>query len=316
MAHARSVLGGPAGLLVVGLAALNLLGSYQGYVIAVWAVYGLAAVGLSFVAGWVGEISVGHAAILAVAAYAVTTLHVTDAILALLVGAAFGTLAGALLGLPSLRLRGFGLAIITLVLGEIVRIGISATPRLGESFGVTVPVPALFGVPMRLPAIATASVVLLAASMVLATLLRGSTFGRACRAVRNNEALARAFGCRAGRLRVAAFALGGLYCGIAGVLLSWLTGYIAPDTFNLTLSIYMLAMVVVGGRDELYGPLVGAALFVAVAEVLRVAQELQAVAFGLALLAVALFLPGGVVAVLAERVRRRARARTRLLAGA
>lgn len=302
---------GPVLIAVAGVLAAAQLDPYLGFVVGLAAVYALAALGLSIPAGWTGEISVGHAGIMAVASYATVSLHVREVVPSLLLGAAVGLLAGCVLGLPALRLRGFGLAIVTLVFGEFVRIGIGALPGLGGTIGRLVPTPVLFDSRLDQASQVGVACISLAVGLVVAGLVRRSTLGRAWRAVRDNEPLARAFGCNPPSLRLGAFAASGLFCGSAGVMLGWLTRYQQPDAFDLWLSIYLLAIVVIGGRDELYGPVVGAAVMVIGAEGIRAAREFQAIAFGLALLLVVWFMPSGVFAACAEWLRRRARVRAR-----
>jgi branched-chain amino acid transport system permease protein len=305
-------LGIPIVIVVLGALGGVSLDPYYSYVLGVWCTYSVACIGLMLAVGWVGEISVGHAGVMAVAAYSAAFLTKGDVVTGLALGAVVGLGAGFVLGLPSLRLRGFGLAIVTLVFGEIVRVGISNTQALGGTQGRPTPALTLFGEPAGLSTAVVVAAAVLGIGLIIVGLLRDSTFGRAWRAVRDNEPLARAFGNNPPFLRLTAFVISGAYCGVAGVLLSWLIKYISPSGFDLWLSIYLLAIVVIGGRDETYGPLLGAAILVFGPELLRVTREVQGVAFGLGVLLVVWFMPQGLAAVIAEPVRKRLRARARL----
>jgi ABC-type branched-subunit amino acid transport system permease subunit len=316
MARRVGWLGGP---LVLGFASVGgaiTLDSYEKYILGLWCVYSLAALGLLFPAGWVGEVSVGQAGVLAIAAYGASLLRTNLIAVELITGCVLGAIAGCVLGLPSLRLRGFGLAIATLVFGEFVRLAIIATPALDGASGRFIGVPQVADPSVRQAVVTGLAGVLLSLGVLLAALIRRSTLGRQWRAVRDNERLARAFGCNPGTLRLAAFVLGGAYCGVAGVLFGWLTQYVSPESFNLWLSVYLLAMVVIGGRDELWGPLFGAGLVVMGGEALRISGDLQSILFGVVMLLVAWFLPRGVVRAAAESMRGRRRARARMAAAA
>jgi branched-chain amino acid transport system permease protein len=249
--------------------------------------------------------------VMAVAAYAAAVVTRGDVLSGLMLGALAGFVSGLVLGLPSLRLRGFGLAIVTLVFGEVVRVGISNTDSLGGTQGQFLANLMLLGRPLDLPGLVVVAALALGLGLLLIELLRKSTLGRAWRAVRDNEPLARAFGNNPPLLRITAFAISGAFCGVAGVLLGWHIRYISPDSFDLWLSIYLLAIVVIGGRDETYGPLLGASILVFGAEFLRVTREVQGIAFGLAILLVVWFMPQGLAAVIADPFRKRLRARAR-----
>ena len=305
-------LGIPVGIMTLAAIGGATLDPYYSYVIGIWCAYSLASIGLMLAVGWVGEISVGHAGVMAAAAYAAAFITKGDVLTGLALGLLIGLVAGLVLGLPSLRLRGFGLAIVTLVFGEIIRVGISNTESLGGSQGKYLSALTLLGEPIGLSRLVVIAAVSLGLGLVIVGLLRHSTFGRAWRAVRDNEPLARAFGNNPPFLRLAAFVVSGAYCGVAGVLLSWHIKYVSPNGFDLWLSIYLLAIVVIGGRDETYGPLLGAAILVFGPEYLRVTREVQGIAFGLAVLLVVWFMPQGLAAVIAEPIRKRLRGRARL----
>lgn len=299
-----------------GLAAVAAIGgmtsdTYVAYVIGIWCVYSLAGIGLMLPVGWLGEISVGHAGVMAVAAYASALGAGGDMVRGALLGIAGGLAAGLVLGLPSLRLRGFGLAIATLVFGEIVRVGISNSEALGGTQGRYLPALTLLDQPVSLSGLVVAAAITLGVGLALAALLRDSSLGRAWRALRDNEDLARAFGAHPPLLRLTSFLLSGIYAGLAGVFLSWHLRFVQPNGYDLWLSVYLLAIVLIGGRDETYGPLLGAAVLVFGAEYLRVTREVQAIVFGLAVLLVVWRLPQGLATVLADPFRRRLRARAR-----
>ena len=303
---------GPLAIAILGVCGGYFLGGYDAYVLGIWFIYALAGLGLTFAVGWVGEISVGHAGIMAVGAYAAAELANGNVVGGLLIGIASGLVTGFIVGLPTIRVRGFGLAIVTLAFVELVGAVISNVPQLGGASGIFLTIPALFGTPADLPMLVVISGVILAAGIVIAGVLRDSTLGKSWRAVRDNEPLARALGINPALMRVTAFAISGAYCGVAGALLSWMLQYLSPDSFDLLLSINLLAIVVIGGKDELYGSLLGAGLLTVGGEVLRVTAAVQGVAFGLALLIVVWLLPQGLVPALVGPIRRRLRASERM----
>lgn len=301
-------------LLVALVAAPFGFSPYRNTQLTLVIVYAVAVLGLNLLMGYGGEISLGHGAFFALGAYVTAVLEQRagiPALLALVPAAAAGYLAGLLLGLPALRLRGLYLALLTLGLT------VSAAPiikRLGSltggSGGLTIPQP---GVPSWLGGLAEDQFVYLLvlaiavlAFAALAAVARGEA-GRAILALRDNELAARTAGVPASRVRVLLFAWSAMYASLAGGLYVFAIGFIAPESFTLMLSLSFLAAVVVGGAGSVAGAALGALFIVFVPDWAgSVQQELPGVVYGAALIVCVYALPRGAVGAL-QSVTRRAR---------
>jgi branched-chain amino acid transport system permease protein len=232
------------------------------------------AVGLSVVVGLAGLLDLGYAAFFAIGAYTAAILTSSGSRLALLlpslarepwlaillagiVAAAFGLV----FGLPSVRTRGEYLAIVTLAFGEIVPLVIWHVPDwTGGPRGMSGIPPAGFGPILPGGAISSYAVALLiAAGACLAVLrLSNSRIGRAWAAVREDDMAAAAMGINPPVLKLLAFALGAGCAGLAGAGFAQLFGYVEPTQFDFTLSLMVLAAVILGGRWGIVGAVVSA----------------------------------------------------------
>lgn len=270
-------------------------------------VYAVALLGLNLLVGYSGQISLGHGAFFAVGAYASAILmdrYEVPYLATLPVAAVLTFALGLALGVPALRLRGLHLALVTL------SIAIFLVPLLkrfstltGGSMGLTVPKPAApAGVPLAddqwlyfLALVGTG-----AAFLATRNLLR-SRAGRALQAIRENEAAAEVLGVRLSFYKTSAFAWSAMFAGAAGSVYTWAIGYVSPDSFTITLSITMLAGLVVGGLGSLSGPLYGAVFVMFVPSLAQdVNKAAPGVIFGLLIILVMYVAPTG----LAGLVRR------------
>jgi branched-chain amino acid transport system permease protein len=267
------------------------------------------AVGLNLINGTTGQFSIGHAGFMAVGAYATafTLIHLEDAFFpgqagalsfgsvalvfnaSLLVGAACAALFGLVVGVPSLRLRGDYLAIVTLGFGEILRLLFTNALFLGGATGYS------GGRPLGLPGYTNFFWV--ASWAILLVLLIGnftySSYGRALRAIREDEIAAEAMGIPTTRFKVLAFVLSAASAGIAGGLFAHLQSTIRPDDFKFDRSIDMVVMIIVGGLGSVTGAIVGA-VFVGVSlEAMRDFQQYRLVVYALLLVLIMLFRPQG-----------------------
>jgi branched-chain amino acid transport system permease protein len=265
-------------------------------------VFAVALLGLNLVVGYAGQISLAHGALFALGAYATGVLVAragVPTLLALVLAGALSLLAGLLLGLPALRLRGHYLALVTL--GATI-----AAPQVikrldgvtGGSSGLSVPQPAppagLGLAPDQFLYLLSLAVALVMLALA-AGIVRGRT-GRALVAVRANEIAARASGVDLAATKLAAFGASALYAGVAGGLYALTVGFVAPESFTLVLSFSFLAAIVIGGLGTLAGALVGA-LFLQFVPVVTadVSQALAGVIYGAVVMACMYALPGGVV---------------------
>ncbi|AOY99268.1 branched-chain amino acid ABC transporter permease [Cupriavidus sp. USMAHM13] len=271
-------------------------------------VYAIAGLGLMLLAGYAGLISIGHAAFLGIGAYAQAWLvaHGWPFPLALAAAALLSGLAGVVVGLPALRVRGIYLAIATLAFGFIVEEVLARWESVtGGNAGMPVQPPTLAGVSVAGPAgfyyLALAVCVLV--TLGLLNLLRSPT-GRAFIAVRDSEISAQSMGIQLARYKTLAFALSAAIVGIAGGLYAHLLNFISPEQFGIGQSIDLLLLVVVGGLGSVHGAFFGALFLIMMPQGIALAKDwlppaigqasgLQAVVYGVVLMGFVLFEPMG-----------------------
>lgn len=279
-----------------------LLPDYPLYVATLTLVYALAALGLNLTLGYAGQVSLAQGAFMGIGAYTLTLLLEAGLPFPLALGGG-GFLAfacGALLGYPALKVKHHYLAMVTLGFNIIAFLVMRNEEWLtGGSFGL---------IDIRRPEVGPVSfvgdrayyllvlLVIAVATAVAAWMLR-SPWGRGLRAIRENELRAEVLGVSLRRYKVAAFAVGALYGGLAGALFAPLLRYIDPHAFGLERSIQLLLMVVAGGLGRFAGPFVGAVVITVLPEVLRMTQGLYLLVFSLLVLILVLFRPQGLVAL-------------------
>ena len=263
--------------------------------------YALLALSLTLVAGTVGLVSLGHAGLLAIGAYASALLALDRGVpvpaavlLAGLITAALGTLLTA----PTFRLRGHYLSVATLGLGEIVALVILNWESLTRGpigvFGIP---PLAFG-PIALDGVRETYWVSLAAVTGAAMLqhrLLASHLGRTWRAIRDDDVAARASGIALVRYKAMAFAVSGFVAGIAGALTAHMYSYINHETFTSQISVLALTMVILGGLGNVAGAVLGATALISIPELLRASAEYRALIYGLTLLLLIRLRPQGML---------------------
>lgn len=262
-------------------------------------IYGLLALSLTLVAGTVGQISLGHAALLLIGAYASALLSVNlgwspgwTIPLAGLITALIGTV----LVYPSFRLRGHYVSIATLGIGEIVGLVVLNWDSLTRGpVGVTGIAPlSLFGFELTSArAVYWFSLAVLGLLALLQVRLLHSHLGRTWRAIREDDVAARAYGVRPNRYKAIAFACGGFAAGIGGGISAHLYSYINYQTFDSTVSILALTMVILGGLGSVGGSIVGAVGLISLPELFRFAAEYRMLIYGVVLLLLVRFRPQG-----------------------
>ena len=284
-----------------------LVNRYIQYVLNLILVYVLVGVGFNIVIGNLGQLAFANVALFGLGAYAsgILVVHAgwpwwTTVIPAGLIGA----LAGILASLPALRrIRLFYLAIMTMAFGELLRwIYIRAEPLTNGSMGLAVPPPMLLGIRLQSDRSKFYVFLVLVVVMVLLTssLLR-SRFGRAFMAIRDNELAAAAMGIATDRYFVLAFAWSGFVVGVAGSMYTALVGHVTPEAFNLLELILHFAIVMVGGLASLAGSVIGAIVLTTTPELFRSFPGVQELMLSLLIIGVLLFLPRGLVSLLARR---------------
>jgi len=259
------------------------------------------AVSLNVVNGFTGQFSIGHAGFAAVGAY--TAAKITTAmqgaqiiglsagvsdqvvfLVALLAGMVTAAVAGLLVGMPSLRLRGDYLAIVTLGFNEIIRVIIENTPFLGQATGIS-------GLP-RLTSVVWVGAGAIA-TISMARRLVGSTHGRALLAIREDEVAAEAMGVDTTGYKVRAFVIASAFAGLAGGLLVHLIQLCTPRSFTFVKSIEVVVMVVLGGLGSITGSVLAAFILTVALEALREFQQYRMVVYALLLIALMLLRPQG-----------------------
>jgi branched-chain amino acid transport system permease protein len=271
----------------------------------------IVAVGLNFISGTTGQFSLGHAGFMAAGAYAtaVSVIALEDSLFpgrtgqlgtaevalvfvpSLLIGAIAAAALGLCVGVPSLRLKGDYLAIVTLGFGEIIRLVFNNASALGGATGYS------GGRPLGLP-VYTSFFWVMGTAVVVITLIGNlsySSYGRALRAIRHDEIAAEAAGLPTTRLKVMAFVLSAALAGVGGGLFAQLQSTIRPDDFKFDRSIDLLVMVIVGGLGSVTGAVVGAVFVGVTLELTRDLAQYRLIVYALLLILLMLYRPSGML---------------------
>ena len=296
--------------LLAGCLALWIAGhsstDFVRYVAGLIAVNAMIAVSLDILLGSMGLISIGHAGFVAIGAYtaAVLTAMGWPFWLTIPVSGVLATACGLLLGLPSLRLAGFYLAIATLAFGGVVEQVIRSLDSItGGAYGMQVAVPAVFGTKLGGPGYFNVLVAFLVAFVIAGHYLARSVAGRAMLAVKDSEHAAQAIGFNVVAVKLLAFALSGFGAGVAGALYGPLVGFIGPEHFTFMTSVAYVAMAVTGGAGPA-GAFIGAALITGVPELLAGFRDYAELFWGVTLLLVLLLSPRGISHLLGKHAAR------------
>lgn len=276
------------------------------YVAALVAVNAMIAVSLDVLLGSVGLISIGHAGFVAIGAYtaAILTAHGWSFWATVPIAGTLATACGLLLGLPSLRLTGFYLAIATLAFGGIVEQLVRSMDSVtGGAFGMQMSMPTLFGLKLTGSGYFNVLILALAIFLLAAHFLARSVSGRAMLAVKDSEPAAQAIGFDVVAVKLLAFALSGFGAGVAGALYAPLVGFIGPEHFTFMTSVAYVAMAVVGGVGAV-GAFVGAAVVTALPELFAGLHDYAELFWGGTLLLILLLSPRGIAHLFSKRVTR------------
>jgi branched-chain amino acid transport system permease protein len=281
---------------------------YFVFLASVVAVNVIVAIGLNLLSGYTNQLSFGHAGFLAIGAYAaaVVTAHApgVPAPVTLVVAGVVTGLVGVALGVPCLRLEGLYLTMATLAFGFVVTEAILNLDTLTRGADGLRVAPATFG-PWLLATDAARYYLTATVAVVMALLavniVRTRT-GRAFLAIRESEIAAQASGIDVAAYKTVAFAISAFYTGIAGALFAWVVGYLSPDAFDLFLSVDFVTMIIVGGLGSVPGSIAGAAVVTVLHDSLAGLQNYRPLIFGAVMIAVMLFLPGGIASAWAGRL--------------
>jgi len=303
-------------LAVLGAAALAapwILGSYPLYVVCLWMVMSLSAVGLNIPMGLASVHSFGQGAFMLVGAYCVgvASIHLDSALAGLAIAVLLSAAVGTLIALPSLRLTGFALALVTFSFASLTFGIIKSFDFTGGPQGLVVPDVNLSS-SVHSFALYYFILVFLVVGVAVFRSIATSKTGRALRTLGENELVARCLGIDVRRYKIGAFVLSSVYGALAGGMLALLTTYIAPETFGPELSIDMFAAVAIGGKGTMIGPLVGALFIVLIPELTQSIQNLAQVVYALLLCTAVTLYPLGLVGIVQSMIekRRRRAART------
>ena len=267
-------------------------------------IYLLLATGLNMVVGYAGLLDLGFVAFYAIGAYSYALLasgqfgiHLPFGLI-LFIGGGLAGVAGVLLGIPVLRLRGDYLAIVTLGFGEIIRLLTNnLVPVTNGPQGISrIDQPFLFGFALRTPRDFFLLLLPLAIlALTLAWRLECSILGLGWAAIREDQDAARGIGINTTLVKLLAFGLSATLGGFAGVIFAGFQRFVDPVSFSFWESLTIVLIIVVGGVGNLVGVVVGAIVLIVVPELLREYSEYRMLLYGCALVVMILARPGGIV---------------------
>jgi branched-chain amino acid transport system permease protein len=297
-------------ILLVALIAISLVSWFSGYINPYYldVIIGIGiniilAVSLNLVNGYTGQFSLGHAGFMAVGAYTAAAISMflgprflgalgaTNALttgilflLALIAGGLMAALAGLLVGVPSLRLKGDYLAIVTLGFGEIIRVIFRNMESVGGALGLT-------GIPPYTTFFWVFGVAAL--TIYVVTCMVNSTYGRGFIAVHDDEVAAESMGINTTKYKIIAFVVGAFFAGTAGGLYGHFKLSIDPKGFDFIKSIEIVVMVILGGMGNTIGVIIAAVLLTLLPEVLRPVAQYRMMLYSLLLIVLMLTRPQG-----------------------
>ena len=273
--------------IIMGLTSAGMLSAFWQLNLIFAGINILLAASLNLINGYTGQFSLGHAGFMAVGAYVgvvlTTNFHAAFPI-ALLAGGVAAGLLGALIGLPTLRLRGDYLAIATLGLGEIVRIVIINVPYVGGAAG--------FKGIQHLTSFTWVFFLMLVTLFIIKNFVN-SRHGRACLAIRENEIAAESMGVHTTKYKVLAFTIGAFFAGVAGVLFGHNMYILTPASFTFMQSFNILIMVVMGGLGSMTGSVAGALVVTVLSAALASFPNARMIIYALALILLMFYRPQG-----------------------
>ena len=292
------------GIFVLGLIIFPFIGfnQYVVRIVIMIGVYTMLALGLNILTGCTGLVSLGHAGFFAIGAYTTALLMIrlhVNFFLAIIVGVFVTGLCGFLLGLPTLRLTGSYLSIVTLGFGEIVKMIIMNWDSVTNgTYGVrNIPRPKLFGYELTLYNKGMYYLMLLLVLLVTVlsvSFMKGKT-GRAFKAVKEDELSARMMGISVHKVKILAFVISAAITGLAGGYYATLVSYIDYNSFSFDVSILILSIVILGGMGTIKGMFFGAAVLIVFPEISRPLMEWRFVVYGMVLILMMRFCPRGLL---------------------
>lgn len=278
--------------------------SYLMFLFTLACINAIAVLGINIVSGYTGLLHLGQMAFVGIGAY-------TSALIGIKLGLSFwitlpfsiflAAIAGALLGIPALKLRGGPyLALVTQTFGEIIYIIVLNWVVLtGGPFGL-VGIKSPWIGPFEITGIRTYlifCIIFLIISFLIAKQIINSRFGNAFISIRESEEAAQSIGINTTKYKIMAFALAAAFGGIAGTLYAPFIGYLNPEQFRWVPSIALISMAIVGGLNNLLGGIIGAFILTFLPELLRIAVEFRLILYGVLLIVTLTFLPNGLISL-------------------
>jgi branched-chain amino acid transport system permease protein len=274
----------------------------SGYLVTIFitiVIYAMLAHSLNIITGHAGQISLGHAAFFGIGAYTSAMLYTEAGFpfwISVPMAAIVAGIVGALLGIPCLRVRDDFLAITTMGINFVVEAIFLYIPFFGGAMGIGgINLPKWFGREMTKPEYLILILVVFVLLLLLDRRVGRSWIGLAWASIREDEQAAGAMGVDVVRFKVLAFILGSAIAGLAGGFYAHFLTFIMPQNFGFGQSIIILSMVVFGGIGSRWGPIVGAIILGILPEVSRPIMEYRILIYGILLLSMMRFQPGGLL---------------------
>ncbi len=275
--------------LVQYLISAGLLNQYYQINLASMCINIILAVSLNLINGFTGQLSLGHAGFMAVGAYAsviMTTYMDLPFIVGIVAACLAAALAGFIIGVPTLRLRGDYLAIATLGFGEIIRVVLQNIDYVGGPAGI-MGISKLTNWPWLFAGVVV--------TLVVIVNLINSSYGRAIISVREDEIAAELMGVNTTKYKVLAFVIGAMFAGLAGALYAHYFYIIKPETFNFMKSFDILVMVVLGGLGSTTGAVIAANIITILTAVLQSFPAVRMILYAVILILVMIYRPQGLM---------------------
>lgn len=269
----------------------GLLGSYYQITLYNICINVILAVSLNLIIGICGQFSLGHAGFMCIGAYSAAIMvksmpNMGGFAIGIVIGLIISAIAALIVSIPTLRLRGDYLAIATLGFSEIIRIVVLNMEITNGAAGIT-GIPQLTSWPLLF--------IVMVLSIMIVTNFGRSRQGRACISIREDEIASEAMGVNTTKYKTLAFVIGAMLASVAGALYACNFFVIQPDLFNFNKSIDILVMVVFGGMGSITGSLI-AAIFIGILNtVLQSFSSIRMIIYGLALVGIMIFRPGGLL---------------------
>jgi ABC-type branched-subunit amino acid transport system ATPase component/ABC-type branched-subunit amino acid transport system permease subunit len=302
----------PAIILVLLATPLLSTSSYFEFMLILVFIYGVVAVGLNILVGYAGQFSLGHAALMAIGAYVSAGVSIVlkalpfagasgfNVWLGMLLGTGAAAIAGAVLALPAMRLKGPYLAMVTIAFGWITwRILLEWTSVTGGDLGVSsIPRPRIGAYVFDITGYYYLAFAAVSVSLLIQRNIVTSDIGRKYRALKNNEIAAASVGVTVYREKVMVFVISAVFAGIGGALFAHLQNFISPDNFQFFNSLFFLLAILFGGAGTLLGPIIGAAFLTILPELLQDAERFRLIIYGIIILVTLFVLPRGLAHLL------------------